>query len=242
MKIGILQCDDVRPQMQVTHGNYTDMFITLFSRIDATLKFEIWRCHESQLPGSINDADAWLITGSKYGVNDGYDWIESLSAFVQTLHANKRPLTGVCFGHQLLAHALGGKVRKHPDGWGVGVSVNRITKHQPWMNPPQDHLNILVSHQDQVFNIPAEAQILATSDFCPMYMVQYGESTVGVQGHPEFTKQFAADLLESRRNIIDKTVVDAAMESFNNNLDDQLLAKWLLEFMASNVSNNNTQA
>lgn len=101
MKIGILQCDDVRPELQEKHSNYPEMFMQLLHGVDPTLQFQVWRCHEGRIPDSDADVDAWLITGSKHGVNDGLAWVEQLCDLIRQFYALKKPVVGVCFGHQL---------------------------------------------------------------------------------------------------------------------------------------------
>ncbi len=233
MKIGILQCDDVNADLQVEHGNYPEMFIQLLQRVDPTLQFQVWRCHEGQIPSSDADVDAWLITGSKYGVNDGLPWIDSLCDFVRILWAQQIPLIGVCFGHQLIAKALGGEVRKAEQGWGLGLSYNQILEQRDWMQPFKDHLDLLVSHQDQVVNLPSQAQLLASSEFCPYYLLQYGEHFLSVQGHPEFTKGYSRDLLQMREQILPPARVRAAMVSLSADPDGQLMMQWLVRFLQS---------
>lgn len=231
MHIGILQCDDVAPPLRDAHGNYPDMFITLLRGMNDALTFDVWRCHEGELPPSTDGVDAWLMTGSKYGVYDGEPWIEALSEFIRRLHKEQRRIVGVCFGHQLLAHALGGAVRKHPKGWGVGVSYNDVQEQAPWMQPWKPDLNILVSHQDQVYQLPAQSKVLASSEFCPFYMIQIADNALGIQGHPEFTKGYSADLMEMRRGRISDEVLEKGMASLESHVDDELLAGWMLNFM-----------
>jgi GMP synthase-like glutamine amidotransferase len=231
MKIGILQCDDVAPVLQERHGNYPDMFIRLFHSVDPDLSFEVWRCHEGELPSLDADVNAWIITGSKYGVNDGEPWIEALSERTRQLAEHAQPVIGICFGHQLLAHAMGGKVMRHRGGWGVGVSFTKVQQSKLWMTPWKDNLDLIVSHQDQVVALPPSSKTLASSDFCPFYMVQHGASMLGIQGHPEFTKPYSADLMELRRGVIPDERIEQGLESLRASVDGDLLAGWLVNFM-----------
>src|SRR5690606_19702937 len=100
MKIGILQCDDVMAPLRAIHGNYPDMFMRWLRAVDPNLEFVVWRCHDGDIPESVDAADAWLITGSKHGVNDDLPWIARLETFVGELHERRRPVVGFCFGHQ----------------------------------------------------------------------------------------------------------------------------------------------
>lgn len=230
MKIGILQCDDVLPELINVSGNYPEMFIKLFRKIEIDCEFVVWRCHEGDIPEDINAADKWLITGSKHSVYDGLPWIEKLASFIRKLHANQRKILGVCFGHQLLAHSLGGKVTKHSGGWGIGASTYKVLNQKPWMIPFKNNIKNIVSHQDQVVSLPENAEILASSNFCPIYMVQYENIALGIQGHPEFSKGYAAGLYNKRRGIIPDSDIDNAIKTLDLNVDDMTVAKWLLQF------------
>ena len=236
MRIGLLQCDDVAPELREAHGNYPEMFAALFQRVEPKLEFRVWRCQDGEIPDDIEAVDAWMTTGSKHGVNDGLPWIEPLCDFVRQLWQAGKPLVGICFGHQLIAKALDGVVVKSERGWGVGVSFNRVQAQTEWMEPWQPGLDLLVSHQDQVETLPAESQVLASSDFCPYYLMQVGEHFLGVQGHPEFTKEYSRDLMTLRREQMGEERVRKGEASLSASVDDALMARWIVNFMQRAVS------
>jgi len=231
VKIGILQADDVNPVLQPEHGNYPQMFEKALRAVLPDCELPVYRVLDGELPATTTECDAWLITGSKFGVNDGLHWIEALSDFVRTLWAEQRPLVGICFGHQLMARALGGTVVKSDKGWGVGLSFNQVIERKPWMQPWQDGLDLLVSHQDQVVVLPEEAQVLASSDFCPYYLIQYGECFLSVQGHPEFCVDYCRALMEMRRDTLPAPRLRAGRASLNAEADSQLMMQWIASFL-----------
>lgn len=231
MKIGILQADDVNPVLQPEHGNYPQMFEKALRAVLPDCELPVYRVLDGELPATTTECDAWLITGSKFGVNDGLHWIEALSDFVRTLWAEQRPLVGICFGHQLMARALGGTVVKSDKGWGVGLSFNQVIERKPWMQPWQEGLDLLVSHQDQVVVLPEEAQVLASSDFCPYYLIQYGECFLSVQGHPEFCVDYCRALMEMRRDTLPAPRLRAGRASLNAEADSQLMMQWIASFL-----------
>lgn len=231
MKIGILQCDDVNATLQPEHSNYPEMFIRLLQGIEPELTFQVWRCHELELPSATTEADAWLITGSRHGVNDDLPWLPGLSEFLTQAQQAGQPVVGICFGHQLVAKVFGGQVRKHPGGWGIGVSVNQMHQRQPWMLPWTPVLRALVSHADQVNVLPNDATVLASSNFCPFYAIQIHDNVLGIQGHPEFSKGYARDLMLKRKGTIPAERIESALRSLDESVDDATLAAWIINFM-----------
>ena len=231
MKLGILKCDKVSEPFIAEHGQYPQMFINLLQPIEPNLECTIFDAELGELPTDIDVVDAYLITGSRHGVNDGYPWIAQLEDFVRSLYFAKKKLIGICFGHQLIAKALGGTVIKSPRGWGVGMSQNKVFKLKEWMQPEQNQFNILVSHQDQVVTLPKDAEVLAGSDFCPYYLVQMGSHFFSIQGHPEFTKAYSRALMQSREDALDERQFEQGMSSLDLPEDDGLIAQWIVNFL-----------
>ena len=230
MNLGILQCAQVQEKFAPQHGQYPDMFIKLLKQIDSTLSFTSYNVENAQLPAQINSCDAYLITGSHHGVNDDLPWLPKLLEFICQLHVAQKKVIGICFGHQLIAKALGGRVSKSPNDWSIGMSTNQITQQKFWMTPTCKQFNLLVSHQDQVVELPPGAEILASNATCPIYMMQLGNN-LSVQGHPEFSHAYSKALIESRKSILDPLCYEQSLQSLRLNHDNLLIAQWIINFM-----------
>src|SRR5690606_24757448 len=217
--------------LQPLYGNYPQMFAEQLRAQLPACELPVYRVLDGELPDSHGECDAWLITGRRFGVNDGLPWIDALCGFARTLWEHQRPLIGICFGHQLMARALGGTVRQSERGWGVGLSFNQVIERKDWMQPFQAHLDLLVSHQDQVVILPPQAQVLATSEFCPYYLIQYGDCFLSVQGHPEFCKDYCRDLMNLREGVLPPARLRAGRASLSADADSNLMMAWIVRFL-----------
>lgn len=232
MKLGILLCDEVIEPLPKTHGQYPEMITNLFHPIDSSIEFCVFRVIQGEFPKDIDEVDAYITSGSRHGVSDQLPWIQLFEEFIRHLNAAQKKMVGICFGHQMIAKALGGKVIKSSKGWGIGMSQNTIYQRKEWMSPFIKNFNILVSHQDQIVELPKNAEILAGSEFCPNYLMQVGNHFLSLQGHPEFTKSYSNDLLRLRRNLFSNFEFDYAMKSLALKENDEVIARWILRFLS----------
>ena len=237
MKIGILKCDSTNENFRMEHGDYSDMFISLFQSVEPTLKFETYNVILGEYPKNLQDNNVYLISGSRYGVNDGDKWIDDLERFVLELQHRKHPLIGICFGHQMIAKALGGKTELATQGWGVGVQKYQKILTEPWMEPDLEQFSILSFHQDQVTKLPEAAVLIAENDFCPYSAYYIGEWLISFQGHPELTKNYVRALLLHRENILGRKVLKNGIKSLEQQIQPQTIAKWILNFINNGVFN-----
>ena len=231
MKLGILKTDEVRPEWVPEFGEYPDMFIALLGQVDPDLEFQVYDVEKGEYPADIDEVDAYLITGSKSSVYDDKPWIATLIEFVQELDRRRKKLVGICFGHQLVAQALGGKTGKSPKGWGVGLHTHRFNTLPSWHDQEAPELDILVSHQDQVLVNAEGAQVLASSDFCENAVCQIGEHILTFQGHPEFIPAYSKEIMAFRREMIGEKVYSNGMTSLVVEPQGERVARWILNFL-----------
>lgn len=231
MIIGILQCDQVETELITQYGTYPEMFVRLLQQAEANLTYTIYDVRRGELPKSIDAADAYLITGSRYSVNDNLPWISKLEGLVRSFYESRKKIIGICFGHQLIAKTLGGKVIKSPKGWGIGMSINKIIEQKPWMSPALMKLHLYVSHQDQVVVPPIEAEVLAASDFCPFYMFRIRDNFLTIQGHPEFSKAYTQALMMKRKKMYSNELFEYGLKSLEQTCDAEVFARWIINFL-----------
>lgn len=236
MRIGLLHCDHVRDRYLPIAGDYDDMFRAMVATADPTAEVVVYDARNGELPGGPHECDAWLLTGSSASVYDEEPWITALTTVVRQLHHAHAPTVGICFGHQLLAHALGGRTERAPGGWGVGALSTAIGDPMDWMDPPLAATTLLYSHQDQVTALPPDGRVLASADHCPVAMLAIGDDAVGVQAHPEFSAPYLRALLDDRVDRIGEARTAAAVASLAQPTHERTVARWLLEFLRRRVT------
>ncbi len=234
MRIGLLQCDAVREDLRHLRGDYPEMFrrrLTPWIEM-GLVDLHVYNLLEGAYPDSPSDCGAWLTTGSRFGVHDPEPWIAWLMDFVRRLAAGgDSRLAGICFGHQIIAQALGGAVETSNRGWGIGISNCQVSHPQPWMQPSATDFNILVSHQDQVVSLPAGAQTIAGNSFCPNHALILGDRIIGIQGHPEYDSDYAIALAETRPHLIPAETLQKARESVAIPPDNTRTFQWIMNFL-----------
>ena len=231
MHIGLLGCDDAPDRLKHIAGGYRDMFEKLLAPQIPDLELTWFDVVRGELPKSTDACDAYVCTGSRYSVYEDRDWIEKLKAFVRRLQEDRKPFVGICFGHQVLAEALGGEVRQAAQGWGVGILGMRITHPEPWMQPPTADAKLEYMHADQVQKLPPDSIVLAEAPHCPVAMFRVGDTMLGIEGHPEFPARYVEALVLARKERIGEARANAALASLSEKADDDIVARWIANFI-----------
>lgn len=229
MKLGVLKTG--APPADVEHfGSYPEMFRRLLG--EDGFDYSVFAVDEGELPPTADACEAYLVTGSASGVYDGTPWITGLMAFLNQAKG-RAALVGICFGHQVMAEAFGGKVVKSPKGWGLGVQAYQVMRREPWMDGARE-IRLPASHQDQVVELPPAAEIVARSDFCPFGALAYRDQpAISIQLHPEFEPAYAKALIESRRGSrLSDEEADRALRTFQAPDDRARVGGWIRNFLA----------
>ena len=223
MKLAILETGYPPGDLADRFGSYPAMFAAL---LGDGFEIETFDVQAGELPDP-NAHDAVLITGSPAGVYDDYPWIAPLMNFIRAAGGSR--MVGVCFGHQVMAEALGGHVEKSDKGWGAGLHRYSLVHGEPWIDSPVG-IAVPASHQDQVVIQPPETDVVAASDFTPYAGLAWTDRpAISFQFHPEFSPDFAKALIEKRYDIVPDP--DAAIASLDAPNDNARVGGWIRRFL-----------
>jgi GMP synthase-like glutamine amidotransferase len=232
MKLAILNAINPEKSRVNWNGTPVDAYIRFLNRVPHTFTITGYNVALGEFPATPEAYDAYVITGSPSGAYESDPWIGELSDFIRASYQLGKKLVGICFGHQILAHSLGGHVEKSKKGWGLGLKPFAVNATKPWMSTPTAQCSLYFAHQDQVINLPPEAEHLGGNDFCPNAMYAIGDQVLGVQGHPEFTQSIMQDIFTRQRDLQETEMFKTAVSSLENGRpDNQLFAQWIVNFL-----------
>lgn len=234
MRIGLLETDVLYDDLIKQYGSYGLMFEQYFTQLEYAsleLEFVYYQVQQGELPLFLDECDAYVITGSKAGAYEDHAWIEPLSKWIVEADKAQAKVLGVCFGHQIIAQALGGTVEKSDKGWGLGVRSLLTIADSPFAQPLPKYLDLIYSHKDQVVKLPATAHNFISDDFCPYAGFTIGQHIVTFQGHPEFTAQYSERLFTRRAKDIGEPTFGNAIKSLRQSTDENFIGRLVLEFL-----------
>lgn len=220
MLIGILQTGLAPENLASDLGDYPDMFARL---LDGNgFDFRTFRVVEGEFPKSVTECDGWLITGSRHGAYEDHDWIPPLEQFIRDSFTARVPVVGICFGHQIVAQAMGGKVERYSGGWAVGATEYDFGGETLVLN---------AWHRDQVTERPKGAKVIASNDFCTNAALLYDDRALTVQAHPEFRPEFVDGLMKTRgKGVVPDDLMAQAAEKLDRPLHDKTMAAQIAAF------------
>ena len=237
MKIGILATSVLTEKNLVQFGDLPSMFATLLSGQDSRLDFETFDVCFDVFPASSNLCDAWIVTGSPRSAYEKLPWMVRLEDFIRQTIAANIPMVGFCFGHQIMAQAMGGTVAKEANKeWGIAVHNYQVmlegAPRPKWMDGEATSFALQASHEDQVTALSSAIKRIGGNAFCPNGLLLYGKSGLSMQLHPELSAGFISELIDMRRGrSMSDEEADAALTQVDKPVDDQMVARWIVNFM-----------
>jgi len=231
MKIGLLNAYAYNPAVEDFRQEYGPMFKRFFTEhVSSEFSLHIYDVTQRYWPNSMHECDGWIIGASQHSVHDKSSWITKLMEFACACHFNQKPLIGIGFGHQVIAHSLGGEVNKSRKGWGAGVRDFNVRQQKPWMMPELSKCSLNFSHKEQVDMLPGQAMLLAGDGFCLHQMYSIEDHIFALQGHPEYDCSFMQSLLNEHKKNITIECYEQALASLNQSTHSAVVGNWIRQF------------
>ena len=234
INVGLLVCGKFSGALSrsgVSHPNLIQDWLQVPA--SAKLNFRTYRAYEGRLPPKVESCDSYFVTGSPASMVDREPWMLKLASFLLIAAKAQIPVVGLCFGHQVLAQALGGNVKRAPSGWEIGIKKWKVVRQEGWMRECGKFLTLPMIHRDQVAKLPPRSVRVAASERCPNGVFRLANHAIGIQGHPEFTPELLGKLLTARRKDFSAVEYEAAMESLDTPTDAKEMSKWCMNFVTT---------
>ncbi|XP_017970915.1 PREDICTED: gamma-glutamyl peptidase 5 isoform X2 [Theobroma cacao] len=198
-RFAVLLCAEDSDYVKKRYGGYYGVFVEMLAEEGET--WDVFRVASGHFPDEdkIGDYDGFVITGSCNDAHGNDVWICKLIALLKKLDSLKKKVLGICFGHQILGRALGGKTGRAISGWDIGVTTIHLSSSSSKLFSSLKipaTLSVIECHRDEVRELPLKAEVMAWSEKTGVEMFRYGDHMMGIQGHPEYTKDILLHLID----------------------------------------------
>ncbi|KAJ6799667.1 gamma-glutamyl peptidase 5-like [Iris pallida] len=230
-RFAVLLCAEDSEYVKNKYGGYFEVFVGLLGEEGEV--WDMYRVARGEFPSEEDAAsyDGFVVTGSCNDAHGDDLWIRDLVGLLRSLDSMKKKVLGVCFGHQILCRALGGKTGRASKGWDIGVTCIHPSDSNNLLSSlcVPSHLPIIECHRDEVYEPPPHAEVIARSDKTGVEMFRHGEHIMGIQGHPEYTKDILVHLIDRllQHKLIQSCHAEAAKASLNGREPDREVWKRL---------------
>lgn len=228
---GLLLNDEIQDSLYRNYGGYQKFFSDLLVVNEETVSISVYDVMKGQLPEDPFEQQGWIVGGSRSSITTLEPWMFNLFDFLRELDTNKVPTVGICFGHQALAHALGGEVKRR-DVWGLGAQPTNIHSVEPWMIPQVSSPLISFCHEDEVTKLPEGGKLIGGNESCEIAMFSKGDHIFSMQPHPEFSNEFTRDLYCEWSHLFENSSLKDANDSLESPSDRHIIASWIREFFS----------
>lgn len=249
MRINILLCDTFPGLLPSYIESYESMFVKLFDKAllstksGSSIEYKIFKAYEGEFPNleykkeqELTCGQIYLISGCNKSAYDEIPWIKSLISWIQIGYKIGIKMVGICFGHQVISMALGGKVERFKGGWGVGIRSSEIVDAKLMEYLGTADLKLLYNHHDQVVSLPQGAKPLAQSSFCRYEGFRIEKTILTFQGHPEYIPEYERHLLLNHSENEDAIVKEIALKSLETSEHQGTeIAKFILYSLFPNL-------
>ncbi|MCB9707935.1 MAG: glutamine amidotransferase [Myxococcales bacterium] len=237
MAVLIVQTGTTIPEIRERRGDFDDWIIDGMNL--ALSDVHVFEAYQGLEAPRATDYQGIVITGSSAMVSEQAAWSERTARWLDKAVSADVPILGICYGHQLLAHALGGTVGKNPNGREIGtveVILAADAKTDELFCAFDTTLTVHATHRESVVKLPSEATLLASSQADAHHAFVIGKRAWGIQFHPEFDADIMRGYLMARRETLVQEALDP--DKLMANVSDRTDGRTVLQRFSAIIQNN----